>query len=29
MLFEPGVMTFDEDLVGNSKGALETLVSIA
>ncbi|KAI9786990.1 MAG: hypothetical protein M1816_007741 [Peltula sp. TS41687] len=26
LLFEPGVMKFDEDLVGNSKGALETLI---
>lgn len=27
LLFEPGTMTFDEDLLDNSKGALETLVS--
>lgn len=27
LLFEPGVMKFDEDLVSNSNGALETLVS--
>lgn len=27
VLFEPGVMKFDEDLVTNSNGALETLVS--
>ena len=26
LLFEPGVMQFDEDLIDNSKGALETLV---
>lgn len=29
LLFEPGMMTFDEDLVDNSKGALETLVSFS
>ena len=28
LLFEPGAMTFDEDLVDNSNGALETLVSL-
>ncbi|KAI9886952.1 MAG: hypothetical protein M1823_001244 [Watsoniomyces obsoletus] len=28
VLFEPGVMKFDEDLVGNSKGALETLIRV-
>jgi phosphatidylserine decarboxylase len=27
LLFEPGVMKFDEDLITNSSGALETLVS--
>lgn len=27
LLFEPGVMNFDEDLTANSNGALETLVS--
>jgi len=27
LLFEPGVMVFDDDLVANSQGALETLVS--
>ena len=27
LLFEPGVMKFDDDLVANSNGALETLVS--
>jgi len=27
LLFEPGVMVFDDDLVDNSQGALETLVS--
>ena len=27
LLFEPGVMRFDDDLVNNSNGALETLVS--
>jgi phosphatidylserine decarboxylase len=27
VLFEPGVMVFDDDLVDNSTGALETLVS--
>lgn len=27
LLFEPGTMQFDEDLVDNSNGALETLVS--
>ena len=27
LLFEPGTMRFDEDLVNNSNGALETLVS--
>lgn len=27
LLFEPGVMQFDDDLVANSNGALETLVS--
>lgn len=27
LLFEPGVMNFDNDLIENSKGALETLVS--
>jgi phosphatidylserine decarboxylase len=27
LLFEPGVMVYDDDLVANSKGALETLVS--
>jgi phosphatidylserine decarboxylase len=27
LLFEPGMMKFDEDLVDNSNGALETLVS--
>lgn len=27
LLFEPGVMKFDDDLIDNSKGALETLVS--
>lgn len=26
MLFEPGMMKFDPDLVDNSNGALETLV---
>jgi hypothetical protein len=29
MLFEPGVMQWDDDLVDNSNGALETLVSCA
>lgn len=29
LLFEPGVMRFDEDLIANSSGALETLVSSA
>ncbi|KAF2172452.1 hypothetical protein M409DRAFT_63134 [Zasmidium cellare ATCC 36951] len=28
VLFEPGVMKFDEDLVANSNGALETLVRV-
>jgi phosphatidylserine decarboxylase len=28
LLFEPGVMVFDDDLVENSNGALETLVSV-
>ncbi|KAI9680667.1 MAG: hypothetical protein M1817_004107 [Caeruleum heppii] len=28
LLFEPGMMKFDEDLVGNSNGALETLVRV-
>ncbi|GIZ40948.1 hypothetical protein CKM354_000426800 [Cercospora kikuchii] len=28
VLFEPGVMKFDEDLVANSSGALETLVRV-
>jgi phosphatidylserine decarboxylase len=28
LLFEPGVMRFDDDLVNNSNGALETLVSV-
>ena len=28
LLFEPGVLTFDEDLTENSGGALETLVSL-
>ncbi|KXT03561.1 hypothetical protein AC578_9977 [Pseudocercospora eumusae] len=28
LLFEPGVMGFDEDLVSNSNGALETLVRV-
>jgi len=28
LLFEPGKMMWDEDLVENSKGALETLVSL-
>ncbi|EME88871.1 uncharacterized protein MYCFIDRAFT_201692 [Pseudocercospora fijiensis CIRAD86] len=28
LLFEPGVMRFDEDLVANSNGALETLVRV-
>jgi phosphatidylserine decarboxylase len=28
LLFEPGVMQFDEDLVANSKGALETLIRV-
>ncbi|EMC99012.1 hypothetical protein BAUCODRAFT_22311 [Baudoinia panamericana UAMH 10762] len=28
LLFEPGVMRFDDDLVGNSNGALETLVQV-
>lgn len=27
VLFEPGVMRFDDDLIANSEGALETLVS--
>jgi phosphatidylserine decarboxylase precursor len=29
VLFEPGVMRWDEDLVANSQGALETLVSLS
>jgi phosphatidylserine decarboxylase len=28
LLFEPGVMVFDDDLIENSNGALETLVSL-
>lgn len=28
LLFEPGAMQFDEDLVANSKGALETLIRV-
>jgi len=28
LLFEPGVVKFDDDLVGNSNAALETLVSL-
>ena len=28
VLFEPGMMKFDEDLIANSTGALETLVSL-
>ncbi|KAI9802687.1 MAG: hypothetical protein M1825_002709 [Sarcosagium campestre] len=28
LLFEPGRLEFDDDLVGNSKGALETLISV-
>jgi phosphatidylserine decarboxylase len=28
LLFEPGTMVFDDDLVENSNGALETLVSV-
>jgi len=28
LLFEPGVMKFDEDLVSNSSGALETLIRV-
>ncbi|KAJ9637786.1 phosphatidylserine decarboxylase [Coniosporium tulheliwenetii] len=28
LLFEPGSMVFDEDLVDNSKGALETLIRV-
>jgi phosphatidylserine decarboxylase len=27
LLFEPGVMQWDDDLIDNSNGALETLVS--
>lgn len=29
LLFEPGVMRFDDDMAGNSAGALETLVRIS
>lgn len=29
LLFEPGMMKFDDDLVNNSNGALETLVGLA
>lgn len=28
LLFEPGMMVFDDDLVDNSNGALETLVGV-
>lgn len=28
LLFEPGVMQFDDDLIDNSTGALETLVRV-
>lgn len=28
ILFQPGKMRWDDDLVGNSKGALETLIRV-